>query len=413
MRKYFYVGKQLKDRFSSNFIGKCARPAGNIYWYNMRIYRSAGVGQIPYLKLRYLVISSFPGDNYWFDSNAYTIHGDFDFPKKIIPDNYKDFVITDESFTRLGYETNLSTANLNTIKKFNNFDKYNDLNLEVAKTPYGHSYFLYDNDSLIRETFISELNKKVYLIGSITFYDEINKKGKAFLMRNKSKLKFDVKKNTVIDNFNFSLSHTNAIGQIKLKQQEIQNFMIAATEKLTRTGQKRKMVEVIDTIIIKALQNYDKYSTLNPLEINLNSNYLSKMIYDHKGFTFEVRLINVLFSSSITNDTQNVFITCQNLNSSKKALINNKIYGILGIINLNEIKKWGEMKSKSLYVNAKIDDSHYMESAKHFGFKFKTTFPTEFLEFTCEFLDDTANKKEFADNEDKVPIIDLQIDILR
>ena len=62
------------------------------------------------------------------------------------------------------------------------------------------------------------------------------------------------------------------------------------------------------------------------------------MIYDYKGFTFEIRLINVLFSLSITNNTQNVFITYQNLNSSKKVLINNKIYGILGIINLNEIK---------------------------------------------------------------------------
>ena len=77
-----------------------------------------------------------------------------------------------------------------------------------------------------------------------------------------------LKKNIVIDNFNFSLSNTNASGQVELKKQEIQNFMIVATEKLTRAGQKRKMVEVIDTIIIKALQNYDKYSTLNPLEIN-------------------------------------------------------------------------------------------------------------------------------------------------
>ena len=50
------------------------------------------------------------------------------------------------------------------------------------------------------------------------------------------------------------------------------------------------------------------------------------------------------------------------------------------------------MKGKSLYVNAKIDDSHYTDNAKHFGFKFKTSFPTEFLEFTCEFLDDKANR---------------------
>ena len=44
------------------------------------------------------------------------------------------------------------------------------------------------------------------------------------------------------------------------------------------------MVEIIDKIIVKALQNYDKYTTLNPLEINLQSNYLSKIIDDYKGF---------------------------------------------------------------------------------------------------------------------------------
>ena len=77
------------------------------------------------------------------------------------------------------------------------------------------------------------------------------------------------------------------------------------------------MVEIIDKIIVKALQNYDKYTTLNPLEINLQSNYLSKIIDDYKGFVFEVRLINVLFSANITNDTQNIFITCQNLVSAK------------------------------------------------------------------------------------------------
>ena len=71
------------------------------------------------------------------------------------------------------------------------------------------------------------------------------------------------------------------------------------------------------------------------------------------------------------------------------------------------------MKGKSLYVNAKIDNSHYMQTAKHFDFAFKTSFPTEFLEFTCEFLDDQAKKIVFADGEEKVPIIDLVINILK
>ena len=135
-----------------------------------------------------------------------------------------------------------------------------------------------------------------------------------------TKLKFDFKENQVTENFNFNLSHTNASGKILLKKDEIHNLMVVATEKLTRSGQKRKMVEVIDTVILKALQSYDKYSTLNPLEINLNSNYLSKIIHDYKGFTFEVRLINVLFSASLENETQNIFLVCHNLSSAKKHL---------------------------------------------------------------------------------------------
>ena len=194
----------------------------------------------------------------------------------------------------------------------------------------------------------------------------------------------------------FNLSHTNESAKIPLKDDNIHNLLLISTEKLTRVGQKKKMVEIVDKILVKALQNYDKYTTLNPLEVNLNSNYLSKIIHDYKGYIFEVRLIKVLFSSNITNDTQNIFITCQNLTSAKKALINDKIYYLLGIINLNEIKQWNEMKGKSLYVNAKIDDSHYMQTAKHFGFAFKTSFPTEFLEFTCEFLDDQAKKNRIC-----------------
>ena len=73
----------------------------------------------------------------------------------------------------------------------------------------------------------------------------------------------------------------------------------------------------------------------------------------------------------------------------------------------------GHIKGRSIYVNTKFDDSHYMESAKHFAFKFKTLFPTEFLEFTCELLDDKAKQIEFESGETRVPIIDLQVDILK
>ena len=382
-RKHFYVGEQLKNSYQNNFISKCAKPNGQISNRNISIYDTTDIGTIPYIRLyRYTLTNTFPTDNIWFNDLSFTTYADFNFPKiiKLTNKNYdyldkqNDIVITLDEFIKSEFSYSLTTTNLNTIKKCNNFDdELKDINIEVAKTSNEHSYFLCDNNSLIRETFVSELNKRVYLIGSISFYEEVNETVKSFLIRKDTKLKFGIKKNQVIENFNFNLSHTNASGKTLLKKDEIQNLMIIGTEKLTRNGQKRKMVEVIDTIIVKALQSYNKYSTLNPLEINLNSNYLSKIIHDYKGFTFEVRLINILFSSSLENDTQNIFMVYHNLNSTRKALINNKIYLLLGIINLNEIKQWSEMKGKSLYVNAKIGDSPYMQNAKHFGFKFKSS----------------------------------------
>ena len=273
---------------------------------------------------------------------------------------------------------------------------------------------MYGNQNLIRETFISELNKTIHLVGAITFFDVIPKNGKVNLINSKNKLKFDVVKNNEIASFNFSISHTNAKKKIDFKKKERNNSTIVATEKLTRLGHKRKMSEVVETVLVKALQSYDRYTVLNPLQINLSSNYLNQKINDFKGFAHEVLLKNILFRESISNDTQNVFITCSNLNSAKKkTLTNGKIYNLLGIINLNEIKNWDKIKAKSIYVNAKVDDSHYMENAKHIGFKFKTTFPTEVLEFTCELLDDNADQIKFSSEETKVHILDLQIDIVK
>ena len=141
------------------------------------------------------------------------------------------------------------------------------------------------------------------------------------------------------------------------------------------------MMEILDTFLIKALQSYDKYIVLNPLEIDIKSNYMTERINNYKGYIYEVCIRNLLFSAGIKNDTQNIFITFHNLNSAKKALINGKRYSLLGIINLSEIKNWAEVKGKSVYVSVKFDDIAYIESATHFAFKLKTNFLREILEF--------------------------------
>ena len=415
-RKHLYIGDDLKKTFTNGFLRLCSKPNGSISKRNIDIYKSDFV--IPYKRLyRYTIISEVPSDNVWVNLASAVVDGHLNVSVKYQLTDAKYDALTDQTkdpifptdLKSYSYTYYLTDAKINQLKNYNNYDdKVKDI--KAIKLSREHSYFLYDRKSLIRDTFVTELNKKIYLIGSISFYDKENSDGKSFLVRSDTKLKFDFKENQVVENLIFNLSHTYESAKILLKDDNIHNLLLISTEKLMRVGQKKKMVEIVDKILVKALQNYDKYTTLNPLEVNQNSNYLSKIIHDYKGYIFEVRLINVLFSSNITNDTQNIFITCQNLTSAKKALINDKIYYLLEI---NEIKQWNEMKGKSLYVNAKIDDSHYMQTAKHFGFAFKTSFPTEFLEFTCEFLDDQAKKIEFAGGEEKVPIIDLEINIIK
>ena len=80
--------------------------------------------------------------------------------------------------------------------------------------------------------------------------------------------------------------------KINFKKRQIDNILIISSDKKAKAGQKRKMREVIDTLLIKALQSYDKYTILNPLEIDIRSNYLTDKINEYKGFVYEVCIKN-------------------------------------------------------------------------------------------------------------------------
>ena len=86
------------------------------------------------------------------------------------------------------------------------------------------------------------------------------------------------------------LSPTFGNIQIKLKKNDIDNFAILIAPKQEEIGQKRKVSEVVDTLLIKGLQNYDKYTLLNPLELNFRSNYLNEKLEIYKGYTYMLTL---------------------------------------------------------------------------------------------------------------------------
>ena len=60
------------------------------------------------------------------------------------------------------------------------------------------------------------------------------------------------------------------------------------------------------------------------------------MLKKYKNVYYNLTPISILFPASVINNTKQIFVTCRALKNAKVALINWKIYNILGMINLNK-----------------------------------------------------------------------------
>ena len=89
------------------------------------------------------------------------------------------------------------------------------------------------------------------------------------------------------------------------------------------------MQEPIEAIIIRVQQNFEIVGGLNPVQIEIEDDRVVNMLKNHKNVACKLTPLRILFPVSIKNDTEHVFITCRALNDVKKALINNKSYGLL------------------------------------------------------------------------------------
>ena len=158
--------------FNKTFLGKCAKPVGYIekekgYGIGM----VASLGRIPYRTMyAYRLISTLNRSDYWFNEDAYTITPYYDLIKKFFPEpeqptNFQSI----NYFSGATYRRKLVNAEISKIKNFSNLEKQvEDAKIDAVVSASERAYFLYDNQSLIRETFISEINKQVNLVGSIS-----------------------------------------------------------------------------------------------------------------------------------------------------------------------------------------------------------------------------------------------------
>ena len=102
--------------------------------------------------------------------------------------------------------------------------------------------------------------------------------------------------------------------------------------------------EIIDYVQITGRQNFDNYQKLNPVEISIDSNKIVNYLLHYKKYKYRFVIENLLFSSSITNEIEIIFISFNGLNDAKQPLINSRLYKTLGVIYLSEIKNWDIIK---------------------------------------------------------------------
>ena len=106
--------------------------------------------------------------------------------------------------------------------------------------------------------------------------------------------------------------------------------------------------------------------------------------------------LGILFPATVKNDTKQIFATSRELNDVKKAILNDNVYGILAIIDLNKIDNWGEIKGQSVWINAAFKDQNEINNNSHLCFPFVTQSLNDLVSFSIYLTDDDNEELTFT-----------------
>ena len=135
------------------------------------------------------------------------------------------------------------------------------------------------------------------------------------------------------------------------------------------------------------------------MQIKTEDDRVLNILYKHKNAAYKVTPLGMLFPASMKSDTGQIFITCREINDVKKPLLNSKIIGLLGIINLRKINKSNEIKGQSLWINATLEEQRKINNSRHICFPFMTLALSDLLNFSKNLVDDNNKQIELVSNE--------------
>ena len=175
------------------------------------------------------------------------------------------------------------------------------------------------------------------------------------------------------------------------------------------------MAVVEKEVTIEGLQAFEKYQKLNSIDIKITDNEIFRKLIFKEDWRIQYRFIpnNILFSSSVQEEIQVIFLTVSGLNEARDILINGKVYKSIGCIFANELEGWEKIKkTTSNWISCKLTNSRYPHAAKHLAFVFDTTSLSSLLSFTLNLIDQSGKEISFLDSEQKVPALNYTIQII-
>ena len=171
------------------------------------------------------------------------------------------------------------------------------------------------------------------------------------------------------------------------------------------------MSEPIETIIIRAQQDFDVDGGLNPIQIEIKDDNITNLLKKYKNVVYKITPLGLLFPASITNNADQIFISANNLSGAKKSILNEKVFDILAVIDLNKINNWYDIKVQFIWTNIAFKDHKEINNNSHLCFPFIIRSFRDLTSFSVFIQDDTNKKLEFKTNERKTSIFNFQIDI--
>ena len=102
---------------------------------------------------------------------------------------------------------------------------------------------------------------------------------------------------------------------IKKIENKINNFSMLSEIKNKRIVEKRQMSHIVDKILIRALQDFEQYYKLNPINIKIDESQIISSLSKYRKY--RLRITSLLISASFNQTTDVIFITCNGLNEEE------------------------------------------------------------------------------------------------